>query len=79
MSEKLMAYCLKLRENVEVENPRVEQAKNGVYFLRGNAKGSPGAQGLQDPSARTTQPALCPRSARPRGERRYRPQNAGRR
>lgn len=41
MSEKLTAYCLKLRENVEVENPRVEQAKNGVYFLKGNAKGNP--------------------------------------
>lgn len=40
MAEAITAYCLSLKQKVEVEQPRLEQTKNGRYMLKGIAKGT---------------------------------------
>ena len=40
MAKPIMAYCLSLKETVEVEDPHLALAKNGRYMLKGFAKGT---------------------------------------
>ena len=40
MAETITAYCLSLKETVEVEGPYLTQASNGRYMLKGLAKGT---------------------------------------
>lgn len=40
MAQPITAYCLSLKETVEVDDPHLGVTKNGRYMLKGTAKGT---------------------------------------